>query len=64
MYSGLVTVDNDIFRKIVVRESHIAQVDPRSFSLQKWSDRKYYEVCTEAAIYEMLEGQKAAAVGR
>ena len=55
---------NEIFRKIVVRESHIAHIEARSFSLQKWSDRKYYEVCTDAAIYEMLEGQKAAAVGR
>jgi hypothetical protein len=64
LYSALVTVGNDIFRKIVVRESHIAHIEARSFSLQKWSDRKYYEVCTEAAIYEMLEGQKAAAVGR
>jgi hypothetical protein len=64
LYSALVTVGNDIFRKIVVRESHVAHIEARSFSLQKWGDRKYFEVCTDASIYEMLEGQKAAAAAR
>ncbi|PYX48122.1 MAG: hypothetical protein DMG83_02445 [Acidobacteria bacterium] len=35
LFRGLVTVDNDIFRKIVLRESRVAQVDPRNFRLQK-----------------------------
>jgi len=64
LYSALVTVGNDIFRKIVVRESHVAHIEARTFSLQKWADRRYFEVCTEAAIYEMVEGQKAAVAGR
>jgi hypothetical protein len=64
LYSALVTVGNDIFRKIVVRESHIAHIEARTFSLQKWSDRRYFEVCTEAAIYEMLDGKQAATAGR
>jgi len=64
LYSALVTVGNDIFRKIVVRESHIAHIEARTFSLQKWGDRKYYEVCTESAIYDMVEGKKGAAAGR
>jgi hypothetical protein len=63
IYSALVTVGNDIFRKIVVRESHIAHIEARTFSLQRWSDRRYYEVCTETAIYEMVEEQKAAVAG-
>jgi hypothetical protein len=64
LYSALVTVGNDIFRKIVVRESHIAHIEARTFSLQKWGDRRYFEVCTESAIYEMVEEQKAAVAGR
>ena len=64
LYSALVTVGNDIFRKIVVRESHIAHIEARTFSLQKWGDRRYFEVCTEAAIYEMVEEHKAAVAGR
>jgi hypothetical protein len=64
LYSALVTVGNDIFRKIMIRESHVAHIDARTFSLQKWGDRPYYEVCTEAAIYEMLEEKKTAAAAR
>jgi hypothetical protein len=64
LYSALVTVGNDIFRKIVVRESHVAHIEARSFSLQKWGERKYYEVCTEASIYGLLEGKKTAAAAR
>ena len=61
LFRGLVTVDNDIFRKIVLRESRVAQVDPRNFTLQKWTEKAYYEVCSDPAIYEQLEKEKAAA---
>jgi hypothetical protein len=64
LFRGLVTVDNDIFRKIVLRESRVAQVDPRNFTLQKWTDKPYYEVCSDAAIYSQLEDEKAAAAAR
>jgi hypothetical protein len=57
-------VDNDIFRKIVLRESRVAQVDPRNFTLQKWTEKAYFEVCTDPAIYAELEHEKAAAIGR
>jgi len=64
LYRGLVSVDNDIFRKIVLRESRVAQVDPRNFTLQKWTEKSYYEVCSDPAIYAELEGEKAAAAAR
>jgi hypothetical protein len=64
LYTGLVAVDNDIFRKIVLRESHVAQIDAKNFTLQKWTEKPYYEVCTDSAIYSALEGEKAAAAGR
>jgi hypothetical protein len=64
LFRGLVTVDNDIFRKIVLRESRVAQVDPRNFTLQKWTEKSYYEVCSDPAIYEQLENEKAAAAAR
>src|SRR6201993_603817 len=59
LYTALVAVDNDIFRRIVVRESHIAQIDARRFSLQRWTDKPYYEVCTEDSIYTALESKKS-----
>jgi hypothetical protein len=63
LFAGLVAVDNDIFRKIVLRESRVAQVDPRNFTLQKWTEKAYFEVCTDPAIYAELEHEKAAAIG-
>ena len=56
---GLVPVGNEIFKKILVRTSRIAQIDPQQFSLQHWTERPYYEVCTNPAIYAMLEGKTA-----
>jgi hypothetical protein len=64
LYSALVATDNGIFRKIVLRQSRVAQIDPRNFTLQKWTDKPYYEVCTDPAIYGELEGEKAAAAHR
>src|SRR5947199_6479919 len=57
---GTVPIGNDIFRKIVVRASRIPQIDPSSFSLQQWTERSYYEVCTNPAVYAALEGKAAA----
>jgi hypothetical protein len=64
LHSALVATDNGIFRRIVLRESRVAHIDPRKFSLQKWTDKRYYEVCTDPAIYGELEGEKAAAASR
>jgi hypothetical protein len=60
LYSALVPVGNDIFRKIVVRGSRIAEIDLSNFSLQRWTDRWYYEVCANPAIYAAIEGKAAA----
>jgi class 3 adenylate cyclase len=60
--SGTVPVDRDIFRKIVVRESRMPRIDPKDFSVLGWTDRTYYEICTDPGIYAALEKKKA--VGR
>ena len=56
-----VPVDRDIFRKIVVRESRIPRIDAADFSVKGWTERYYYEVCTDQAIYGALEKKKGAA---
>ena len=60
LFSGQVPVDRDIFRKVVVRESRVPRIDPKDFSVQGWTERSYYEVCTDPAIYAALERKKAA----
>jgi hypothetical protein len=60
LHSGLVPIGSDIFKKILVRSSQIPQIDPQKFSLQHWTERCYYEVCSNPAIYAMLEGKGAA----
>ncbi|HKS72158.1 MAG TPA: hypothetical protein VJQ82_03105 [Terriglobales bacterium] len=61
LFSGMVPVGNDIFRRIVVRASRMPQIDPRTFALQAWTERRYYEVCSSPAIYAALEKKSAAA---
>lgn len=60
LFTATVPVDRDIFRKIVVRQSRIPRIDPNDFSVKGWTDRVYYEVCTDAAIYAALEKRKGA----
>ena len=62
LFSATVPVDKDIFRKIVVRESRIPRIDTADFSVKGWTDRLYYEVCTDPTIYAALEKRKAAQV--
>jgi class 3 adenylate cyclase len=61
LYRGQVPLGNGIFRSLVIRESRMAQVEARTFSLQKWTDRLFYEICSDTAVYEVVEGKKAAA---
>jgi hypothetical protein len=60
LFSATVPVDRDIFRKIVVRESRIPRIDPADFSVTGWTERSYYEICTDRAIYAALEKKKGA----
>jgi len=59
LWSGLVPVGNDIFRKIVVRGSRMPQIDPHNFSVQLWTERWYYEICSNPAIDAKLESKAA-----
>jgi len=56
-----VPIANAVFRKIVIRKSRVAQVDVRDFSILRWTDRSYYEVCSNPAVYAALPGEKSAA---
>jgi hypothetical protein len=60
LFSGTVPVDKDIFRKIVVRESRIPRIDGADFAVKGWTNRRYYEICTDAAIYAALEKRNSA----
>jgi len=61
LWRGMVPVGNDIFRKLVIRGSRIAQIDTKTFGLQQWSPSYYYEVCTNPTIYSMMEAKAAGA---
>jgi len=60
LFSATVPVDREIFRKIVVRESRIPKINSADFSIQGWTDRPYYEVCSDPLIYSALEKRKGA----
>ena len=60
LFTAVVPIDRDIFRKIVVRESRIPRIDPEDFSVQGFTERCYYEVCTDSTIYAPLEKRKGA----
>jgi hypothetical protein len=61
LYSGMVPVGHGIFHKLVVREGIIPYIDARDFSLKQWTEKKYYEVCVNEAVYEYLDVQFTAA---
>ena len=60
LFSGTVPVDRDIFRRIVVRESRVPRINSDDFTVEGWTERSYYEVCTDPAIYAALEKGKGA----
>ena len=61
LFVGTVPIANGVFRKIVIRKNRIAQVDVRDLSILHWTERWYYEVCANPAVYAALPGEKSAA---
>ena len=61
LLQGSVPVDREVFRTILVREGHVALADPRDYTVHGWTQQRYYEVCTNAALYACLTGEKVAA---
>jgi hypothetical protein len=62
LYSGVVPIGQGLFHKIVVREGLIAHIDARDFSLKRFTDRRYYEVCTNEEIYKAVERNQSSVV--
>jgi hypothetical protein len=63
-FVGTVPVANGVFRKIAIRKNRIAQVDVRNLSILRWTDRYYYEVCANPAVYAVLAEEKSATSAR
>jgi len=59
-FIGTVPIANGVFRKIAIRKSRIAQVEVRDLSILHWTDRWYYEVCANPAVYAALSEEKSA----
>jgi hypothetical protein len=63
-FLGTVPIANGVFRKLAIRRNRIAQVDVRDLSILRWTDRWYYEVCANPAVYAALPGEKSATTQR
>jgi hypothetical protein len=63
-FVGTVPIANGVFRKIAIRKSRLAQVDVRDLSILRWTDRYYYEVCANPAVYTALPGERSAPASR
>jgi hypothetical protein len=63
-FVGTVPVANGVFRKIAIRKNRIAELDVRDLSILRWTDRYYYEVCANPAVYAALQGEKSATAAR
>ena len=60
LYYAVVPIGNDIFRKILLRVGTIPRIDPSTFALQRWTDQRYFEVCSNPEVYATLEAKIAA----
>ena len=64
LWSGLVPVGNDIFRKIVVRGSRMPQIDPHNFSVQLWTERWFYEDLLQSRHRRQTRGKSRGEVSK
>jgi len=55
LLTGLVPVAPEVFHRLIVREAKTPRINATDFSVKHWTDRLYFEVCTNDSIYEMVE---------
>ena len=63
LFSGVVPIAAGVFHKIIVREGTIPHVDAETMMVKDWMPRKYYEVCANQEVYDLLDKPTAAAAG-
>lgn len=61
LFSGMVPIASRVFHKIIVREGAIPHVDAESMTVKDWMTRKYYEVCVNQELYDLLDKPAAVA---
>jgi hypothetical protein len=61
-YAGVVPMPSGGLQNLVVREARVAIIEPRDLTFKCWSERRYYEVCTAPAVYEMVERERTAMI--
>ena len=59
-FVGTVPIASGVFRTIAIRTSRVAQVDVRDLSILHWTDRCYFEVCANPAVYAAFGDEKSA----
>jgi hypothetical protein len=57
LHCGVVPLGSGVFQRLIVRESRVPRVDPASLELSAWTEKKYFEVCTSAEIYDYIEAR-------
>jgi hypothetical protein len=50
LYSGVVAVGAGVFHNLVLRDARIPHVETRGMQLKDWTDRRYFEVCTDEEV--------------
>ena len=55
LYTGKVPTLSGKYQRLVIREAAILEVKPESMDVIGPTSRKYYEVCTQQAIYEFID---------
>ena len=55
LYTGKVPTLSGKYQRLVIREAAILEVKPETMDVIGPTSRKYYEVCTQQAIYEFID---------
>lgn len=55
LYTGKFPTTTGKYQRLVIREAHIPEVDPRTLKIRRITARKYYEVCSHPQIYQLVK---------
>ena len=59
LYTGKFPTVTGSYQRLILREARVPEVTSDSLRFLKWSDRKYYEVCTHPELYEYVRTRSA-----
>ena len=57
LHTGIFPTKSGKYQRLIIRESRVPEINPRTFRVKRLTSEAYYEVCTHPVLYDRVRKQ-------